>query len=76
MNHFWGIMPGVLPYCKETKRFLINYRSMYVNEFTPKLDWESEDYKWLNIKELYEQDNLHFGLSQLLIESKNIIQKL
>jgi 8-oxo-dGTP pyrophosphatase MutT (NUDIX family) len=30
---FWGdIAGGVLPYCNKTKRFMLNYRSKYVNE--------------------------------------------
>jgi 8-oxo-dGTP pyrophosphatase MutT (NUDIX family) len=136
---FWGnIAAGVLPYSKTTKKFLLNYRSEYVNEphtwgiwggkldddenikdtvirefeeesgfnnnielidayifknptgdfkyynfiglieneFEPILDWESEDYKWVTIDELYNQDNLHFGLEKLLKESKNIIINL
>ena len=135
---FWGnIAAGVLPYCKETKRFLLNYRSEYVNEphtwgiwggkidngedikdavirefeeeskyngnvdlidsyvfksgagfeyynfigiieneFTPDLDWESEGFKWVTLEEMYNHEDLHFGLETLLKESKNIIEKL
>ena len=136
---FWGnVAAGVLPFCISTRRFLINYRSKYVNEphtwgiwggkldndeniketvirefneetgfndkiklinayvfknpngffkyynfiglidneFEPILDWESEDYKWLTIDKLYNQENLHFGLKKLLKKSKKLIMYL
>ena len=53
-----------------------NFIGLIENEFEPILDWESEDYKWVTIDELYNQDNLHFGLENLLKESKNIIINL
>ena len=53
-----------------------NFIGIIENEFTPELDWESENFKWVTIEELYEQDNLHFGLETLLKESKNIIENL
>lgn len=138
---FWGNFgAGVLPYSKSTKRFLINFRSKYVNEahtwniwggkidteedikdaverefeeesgydgnielidayifknpkgkfkyynfigiidneFTPILNWESENYKWVTYDELINLDNKHFGLENLLNdkETLKIIQNL
>lgn len=140
-EEFWGnVAAGVLPYCKETKRFLINFRSEEVNEphtwgiwggkldndeniedavirefeeesqysdnielisayvfqnpngdfkyynfigiieneFTPVLDWESEDFKWVTEDELYNHEDMHFGLEGLLndTKTKKIIEKL
>lgn len=124
---WWGKKgAGILPYCKETKRFLISFRSdevlephtwgiwggkidddedpkiaamreiheesgydgkvilidsyvfedenfKYYNfiglveeEFTPILDWETENYKWMTFEELLELQPKHFGLEALI----------
>ena len=53
-----------------------NFIGLIENEFIPELNWESEDYKWATLNELYSHKNLHFGLKKLLKESKNIIENL
>jgi len=70
-EHFWGnIAAGVLPYCKETKRFLLNYRSEYVNEphtwgiWGGKLDGD-EDIKDAVIRE-FEEESKYNGNVELI----------
>lgn len=133
---FWGnIAGGALPFCVKTKRFMLNYRSKYVNEpntyglwggkldsgeniedavkrefyeesgysnklklvpvfvfknntgtfeyhnfiaildqeFTPKLDWESDGFEWVTFDELLEIESKHPGL-KLLLKDKNTIE--
>lgn len=131
---------GVLPFNKETKKFLVSFRSKYVNEpntwnlwggaidgdmtpedsakkelheetgynenielfsayvfvapndtfryynfigvieneFTPVLDWETEDYKWVTLEELVKLTPMHYGLKGLLndIDSMDLIKSL
>jgi 8-oxo-dGTP pyrophosphatase MutT (NUDIX family) len=52
-----------------------NFVSIVHEEFTPKLDWENSDYKWVKLNEMPK--NLHFGL-KILIEKEdlpNLIKK-
>ena len=139
-HQFWGnVAGGVLPYCLKTKRFLMSYRSAYVNEphtwgiwggkldddevqseikdvvrrefreetgfdcncfelvplyiyqssdgnfkyynflglfedeFTPRLDWETEKFKWMTWDELMKLRPKHFGLKELLKKDKDKI---
>jgi 8-oxo-dGTP pyrophosphatase MutT (NUDIX family) len=46
-----------------------NFVSIVKEEFTPELNWENSDYKWVKINEM--PDNLHFGL-KLLLEKEDI----
>jgi 8-oxo-dGTP pyrophosphatase MutT (NUDIX family) len=46
-----------------------NFVSIVEEEFTPELDWENSDYKWVKLDEMPE--NLHFGL-KLLLEKEDI----
>jgi 8-oxo-dGTP pyrophosphatase MutT (NUDIX family) len=138
---FWGnVAAGCLPICTSTKRILLNYRSIYVNEphtwsvsggkieddedieygarrelyeetgynknikmipififrnenktfeyhnfigiidneFKPKLNWESEDFKWLTFDELLNIEPKHPGLELLLNDeySLNVIKDI
>ena len=41
-----------------------NFVSIVEEEFTPELDWENSDYRWVKLDEMPE--NLHFGLKLLL----------
>ena len=59
-----------------------NFVSIVKEEFTPKLNWENSDYRWVKLDEMPE--NLHFGLKLLLQKedlptlvekNKNIINK-
>jgi len=43
-----------------------NFIGVIEDEFTPELDWESEDYKWVDQDELFKHKNKHFGLENLL----------
>jgi 8-oxo-dGTP pyrophosphatase MutT (NUDIX family) len=59
-----------------------NFVSIIEEEFTPELNWENTDYRWVKLDEMPE--NLHFGLKLLLQKedlptlvekNKNIINK-
>jgi 8-oxo-dGTP pyrophosphatase MutT (NUDIX family) len=132
--NFWGdIAGGVLPICVKTKRVLLPYRSIYVNEgntyglwggkldddenieetvrrefleetrndidmdlipayvfktegfqyhnfigivdeeFEPRLNWETESYKWVSYDELMNIQPKHFGLEKLLNDTDSLI---
>ena len=53
-----------------------NYIGIIDEEFEPVLDWETSDYKWLTVEELYNIEPKHFGLDALLKNSKEIIYKI
>lgn len=53
-----------------------NFLGIVEKEFTPKDNWESDGYKWLELDKIKELDNLHFGLKALLEESEKIIKKI
>lgn len=132
---FWGnVGAGCLPICTLTKRILLNYRSIYVNEphtyglfggkidddespeeaarremyeesrytgklklipvyvfhnsnntfqyhnflgivdheFKPKLNWESDNFKWITFDELMNIESKHPGLELLLEDEESI----
>jgi 8-oxo-dGTP pyrophosphatase MutT (NUDIX family) len=46
-----------------------NFVSIVEEEFTPELDWENSDFKWVKLNEMPE--NLHFGL-KLLIQKEDL----
>lgn len=45
------------------------------SEFTPRLNWEADDYAWCNYQELWELEPKHFGLETLLNKSGAQINK-
>lgn len=47
-----------------------NFLALVDNEFTPKLDWESADYKWCTLEDL--PSPLHPGLKILLQDRKSV----
>jgi 8-oxo-dGTP pyrophosphatase MutT (NUDIX family) len=49
-----------------------NFLAMVPDEFTPSLNWENEDYRWVKPGEWPEP--LHFGLAELIDKSGNDIQ--
>jgi len=51
-----------------------NFLGIIENEFKPILDWENDDYKWLNYIELVKIEPKHFGLKNLL--NDNDTQKI
>lgn len=55
-----------------------NFIGIIENEFTPTLNWESENFKWVTLDELIVQENKHFGLNSLLEDNKtmNILKSL
>ena len=44
-------------------------------EFQPRLDWESQGYRWISKSELKKLEPKHFGLIALLNNSMNLIDK-
>jgi 8-oxo-dGTP pyrophosphatase MutT (NUDIX family) len=52
-----------------------NYIGIVSTEFTPILNEENIDYKWVNIESLYEINTMHFGLKSLLENAHNQIFK-
>lgn len=52
-----------------------NFIGLVDKEFEPTYDWETEDSKWLSLKELVELKPKHFGLKKLLDKSMDIIQQ-
>lgn len=52
-----------------------NFIGIVEHEFVPRLDWETESFKWFSLSEIYNLD-LHFGLEDLLKNSKQLIEKL
>ena len=52
-----------------------NYIGIIETEFTPVLDWETKDYKWLTFNELLDLEPKHFGLKSLINNSKELIKK-
>lgn len=53
-----------------------NFIGVLDHEFKPRLNWESDDYKWLTYEELEKLPNKHFGLLALLKKSKHIFEML
>jgi 8-oxo-dGTP pyrophosphatase MutT (NUDIX family) len=53
-----------------------NFIGIIEEEFSPTLDWETENSKWVTYEELLELDNKHFGLVGLLKNSKNLIESI
>lgn len=52
-----------------------NYIGLINKEFTPKLNWEHEKYRWVDITEIFEVTPLHHGLNKMLYHSVNDIFK-
>lgn len=55
-----------------------NFIGIIKNEFTPILNWESDDYKWVTYNELLDITHKHPGLDLLLKDKKtlSIIKKI
>ena len=53
-----------------------NYLGIIKDEFIPKLDWESDGYKWVSYDELFKIKPIHFGLKNILedVDSLKTIQ--
>jgi len=52
-----------------------NYLGIVDNEFSPKLDWETSETKWVTFEELQSLRPQHFGLKSLLQNSGQLIRK-
>jgi len=52
-----------------------NFIGIIEDEFEPELDWESDGYKWLTLKEFLEIEPKHFGLQELIKNDINTIKK-
>jgi 8-oxo-dGTP pyrophosphatase MutT (NUDIX family) len=57
-----------------------NFLGLVPKEFTPILNWESDDFKWIEYGEWSEIQPMHFGLKYIIDEDgdkiKNIIDRL
>lgn len=53
-----------------------NFIGIVNDEFHPSLDWENDDAKWMTYEELINLKSKHFGLSALLKNSNDIIQRV
>lgn len=49
-----------------------NFLTIIEDEFTPKLNWESECYKWVTFDELLKLNKKHPGLELLLKDNNSI----
>jgi len=52
-----------------------NFIGLVEKEFTPSLDWETDEAIWFTFEEVLNIPNKHFGLELLLNNSFNIIKK-
>lgn len=52
-----------------------NFIGIIEKEFEPILDWETDDWKWVNIQELQTIRPKHFGLEALVKNSLDLIKK-
>lgn len=52
-----------------------NFIGIVPKIFEAQTNWETDYFKWLNLEELYELQDKHFGLEKLLQQSKSIIEK-
>ena len=52
-----------------------NFIGVIEEEFTPVLSDESDDYQWVTLAELHDQDNKHFGLVDVMKKNMDIIKK-
>jgi 8-oxo-dGTP pyrophosphatase MutT (NUDIX family) len=60
-------------YIFKTKGFEYhNFIGLISNEYTPSLDWETQDYEWLTFDELLELEPKHFGLEKLLNDNESL----
>lgn len=50
-----------------------NFLVLVDDEFTPRLDGETDDFKWVNLNQL--PTPLHFGLQYVIDHSKNILNQ-
>lgn len=50
-----------------------NFLGLFEDEFTPRLDWETEKFKWMTWDELMKLRPKHFGLKELLKKDKDKI---
>lgn len=53
-----------------------NFLGIMNEEFKPRLNWESSDYKWVTLEEMENIKPMHFGLKALLEHSIKEIKKL
>ncbi|MEO5990348.1 MAG: NUDIX hydrolase [Ferruginibacter sp.] len=51
-----------------------NFVGLVKEEFTPVLNWEAEDYKWIEIYDFFSLTPLHPGLEALLLNSTTLIK--
>ena len=40
------------------------------------LNWETKDYEWMTLEDLYKLEPKHFGLKELLNKAQNQIEKI
>jgi len=53
-----------------------NFLAVVDDEFTPNLNWETDNFKWVELDEVRHLSPLHFGLRVLLQHSGPAIQKV
>lgn len=61
---------------KDNKFKYYNFIGLIDKEFKPKLNWETEEYEWVTLNELYELEPKHFGLEELLRVKKSQIGQI
>jgi 8-oxo-dGTP pyrophosphatase MutT (NUDIX family) len=53
-----------------------NFLAVIDDEFTPNLNWETENFEWVDFDKIRHLEPLHFGLKALLQHSGNDIHKV
>ena len=75
-SNYNGIIVDLIPlflFKNKNKTFEYhNFLAIIEDEFTPKLNWESEGYKWLTFDELLKLNKKHPGLELLLKDNNSI----
>lgn len=49
-----------------------NYLGLIVEEFSPKINWETQDFKWVDLEELLSIEPKHSGLRKLLKDNNSL----
>jgi 8-oxo-dGTP pyrophosphatase MutT (NUDIX family) len=52
-----------------------NFIGILPQEFTPEINWEAEEYRWVTWDQLLQIEPKHFGLKELVFNSANLIKR-